>query len=54
MKVIIDGKEQEREVESVELPRDNKPGHIVHPKLNKGERVFRTIDGKVIIIQEGF
>jgi len=54
MKVIIDGEEQEREIDHVEIPRGNKPEHTLHPKLKKGERVFRTIDGKVIVIQVGF
>jgi len=59
MKVIVNGKEEEREVVSVEGKNDDfifnkgyQGPYFAVPRLFNNERFVRTIDGKVIIIKD--
>lgn len=58
MKVMIDGKEEEREIFSYETKYPNfilnkgyRGPYFAIPKLFDGEKYIRTIDGKIIIIK---
>lgn len=56
MKVIIDGKEEEREIDYKQINDMN--GHPMEPRienvpvLRSNEIILRTIDGKVHIIKD--
>ncbi|MBW2648410.1 MAG: hypothetical protein JRC53_01110 [Deltaproteobacteria bacterium] len=53
MKVIIDGEEENRPVESIRVSDDGRPP-MEYPVLRRGEEALYTVDGKVIIIKNPY